>query len=653
MTQTSIEYGFLGFRLEPRQKRLTGPDGEPITLSSRSFDVLCLLVEQPGEILSRETLMEAVWPQAYVEENNLTQAISTIRKALNDTATESQFIRTLPGRGYCFIAPVAKHETSLPTGAASADRRFGVLGRHHVWRLAVSVAAGLVILLAVVWFVRPAPTAVTPSPLGVSTIPEPESRIGNSVAVLPLEALGANEDPRFIEGLHAEIITQLTQNPRLNVIARSSVVALVEEGLSVVDIARTLRVESLLSGTIRLAGEQARVSLQLVDVATGVTLWSGAYDVDQQDLAALPSLQDDIALNVASALTAELAPRVHDDFTEVPEELLDAYRYTRAAHNAHDRQDYAEEWRLARSALELDPDFPDALHSFAAANLALLGDPLPGMSRSEHAKVALDHANRLGELAPARSDTYALKAAAFAASGKWGEAASAIAAAEAMGAPLANLEYAALVEMTLGHFERAAAIYEATLDSELINPYARGFLMVALELAGRRDESREKYATGEDLHTQWWGDNVNVLLALGRNEAVAVDAELVGVSAELHALLVRADNAASVHKAVAAYRSKATQREAIYYAALAARHGEHEAAVELLRVATQDAWNTLFLAWLPVFDMTRREEGFKQLLRDAGLVAYWQQQGWPQTCSAQGDDFACGWSAYAQDDAAR
>ena len=80
---------------------------------------------------------------------------------------------------------------------------------------------------------------------------------------------------------------------------------------------------------------------------------------------------------------------------------------------------------------------------------------------------------------------------------------------------------------------------------------------------------------------------------------------------------------------------------------------EHQAAIELLRAATHDAWSLLFLAWLPVFDAPRREEGFRTLLRDAGLAAYWQQHGWPQTCAPRGEDFACDWSAYPPETAER
>src|SRR5690606_35806814 len=139
------------------------------------------------------------------------------------------------------------------------------------------------------------------APLGFSEIPQPESRIPNSVAVLPLVTLSREHDALITDGLHDKIIRQLTKKLSLKLAARSSVVALLEDGSSTLDMARVLRVESILSGTIRLAGPRARISLQLLDVSSGLTRWSDTYDVRQQDLAEMISVQGNIALNVAAA----------------------------------------------------------------------------------------------------------------------------------------------------------------------------------------------------------------------------------------------------------------------------------------------------------------------------------------------------------------
>lgn len=305
----NIAYHFSGYRLDARHRKLFDPHGEPVALSARPFDALLFLVERPGQILSREELMEAVWPQLFVEENNLTQAISTIRKALHEAASESQFIRTVPGSGYCFMAPVEKqpgggcaHVQVVATAWSRASRW------SRLW-LMEAVALGLAVTLIAglaAWDADAVPAARRSlAPLGFSEIPKPENRIPNSIAVLPLVTLSRERDVLFTHGLHDEIISQLTKNRSLKIVARSSVVALLEDG-SMLDMARVLRVESILSGTIRLAGSRARISLQLLDVNSGLTRWSDMYDVDQQDLAEMISIQGDIALNVAAALEREM-----------------------------------------------------------------------------------------------------------------------------------------------------------------------------------------------------------------------------------------------------------------------------------------------------------------------------------------------------------
>jgi DNA-binding winged helix-turn-helix (wHTH) protein/TolB-like protein len=650
------EYRFAGFRLDARRKKLFGTDGELVALSARPFDALQALVERRGEIMSREELMEAVWPGVFVEENNLSQAVSTVRKALNDTTSESHFIRTVPGRGYCFIAPVEgvpDTNRQAPGGAAAAASarswlRFGPL---HSVVLALAVAIGLFALEH--GLQPPAVAAVAesvPAPLGISDIPRPDSRIRNSIAVLPLSTMGDEGDALFAVGLHDEIISQLTQIRSLNVIARSSIVTLLEQGLSTLDVTRVLRVESSLSGTIRIDGAQARIKLQQVDVRTGVTVWSDAYDLDRRDLAQMISTQGDIALNVASALKAELPARDEKDAASLPTALFKAYRYNLAARNAHDHQNYAEEWHLAQKAIALDPDFYDALYTFASANIVLVASPLPGMSSVEHSQLALEHVGRMIELAPERSEGYALQAAALATRRDWAGVATALATLEEMHAPLPSLEYAGLVAMSLGDFDKAVAIYDASLLTEVLNPYARGFLMVALELSGRGAEAHDKYVIGQELYTQWWGESVNALLALGRNEAIGDVEQMVGISEELRQALLHHGDSEAIHAALAAYRRAPARQsiEALYYAALAAEVGEHDLAVELLRASMQGVWSNVFWVWLPVFDATRQQESFRALLRESGLVDHWQQHGWPRMCRPlEANDFRCDWRANA------
>lgn len=657
-SDTTTEYRFAGFRLDVRRKKLFNADGALVTLSARPFDALLALVARRGDIVTREELMEAVWPGVFVEENNLSQAISTVRKALNDTTSESHFIRTVPGRGYSFTASVEAVPAATAPGHEAVDSALPPTSApDRAWRRFAPALLALVLGLGIgVFALEPwapiapveASASSAPSPFGVSAIPRPESLIPNSIAVLPLVTLGQDGDAFFAAGLHDEIINQLTQTEGLNVVARSSVVALLGQGLTTLDLARVLRVESILSGTIRLAGSQARVGLQLVDVRTGITVWSEAYDVDQRDPDGVLSTQGDIALTVASALRTEIPQTEHSDFAGMSPELANAHRYNLAARRAHHYQNYAAEWHLARKALELYPDFYDALYRFASANAVLMANPLPGMTSREHAQLTLVHADRMLELAPASSEAYALKISALAADGNWAEARTAIAALDGMDAPQSSREYAAHAWMALGDFPRALAIYNANLDAVLVNPHARASMLVALELAGRREESRQQYALGEELHSQWRGDAVNILLALGRDEPLHDVEEVVGISAELKQVLLHYEDTQATRSALASYAGQPAKRprEALYYAALAAELGEHDLAVELLRASVEGVRSNVFWTWLPVFDETRRHAGFRELLDESGLVGYWQLHGWPEVCEPAGAGFRCDWSAY-------
>ncbi len=99
-------YEFAGFQLDVNQQLLVSPAGSSIPLPSRAFDVLRYLVERPGELVEKAALMKAVWPRAVVEENNLSQCIMAVRRALGDEVGERRFVLTVPGRGYKFVAPV-------------------------------------------------------------------------------------------------------------------------------------------------------------------------------------------------------------------------------------------------------------------------------------------------------------------------------------------------------------------------------------------------------------------------------------------------------------------------------------------------------------------------------------------------------------------
>ena len=145
------QYRFHEFTVDVAQRRLIGADGTPVELTPRLFDALLFLVEHPGELLTKDALLAALWPGLVVEENSLSQAISALRRALGDDAQNSRFIQTVQRRGFRFVAPVevfdaaadAPMEAITPletreTPAAPADRR----------RLLVGATAGTLLVAA-------------------------------------------------------------------------------------------------------------------------------------------------------------------------------------------------------------------------------------------------------------------------------------------------------------------------------------------------------------------------------------------------------------------------------------------------------------------------------------------------------------------------
>jgi TolB-like protein len=215
-------YEFGEFRLDTEQRRLVSTaDGRPVPLSRRAFETLLYFLEHHGQLLDKATLLRAIWPATVVEENNLNQSISVLRRALGDESREHRYIATVPGRGYQFIAAVRTVK----------------------------------------------PPALT------------------SVAVLPFSNLtGDPEKAYFSDGMAEELINVLGRLPGIKVSARTSSFAYNGKNMDVRQIARDLDVASVLEGSVRSAGDRIRVSAQLVDAHNGFHIWSQSYDREFVDL---------------------------------------------------------------------------------------------------------------------------------------------------------------------------------------------------------------------------------------------------------------------------------------------------------------------------------------------------------------------------------
>jgi TolB-like protein/cytochrome c-type biogenesis protein CcmH/NrfG len=276
--------------------------GVRIKLQDQPFQVLTVLLQRPGEVVTREELRSQNWPpDTYVDfDNSLNTAINKLREALGDSADNPRFIETLPRRGYRFIAPVS--------GATAAKD--------------VRVAAK--------------------SP-------------AKSVAVLYFENLsGAKEDEYFRDGMTEDIITELAKIRSLQVFPRAAVAAHRDKLTTAPEVAERLNARYVLGGSLRRAGNRLRITVQLVETQTGRSVWGERYDREMKDIF---EIQEEIAHSIAQALSISLSPQEENTIARKPTENLQAYDFFLRGRSYARRQNREFALQMFEHALQLDPDF--------------------------------------------------------------------------------------------------------------------------------------------------------------------------------------------------------------------------------------------------------------------------------------------------------
>lgn len=258
----NLLYRFGFYSLDVRERVLTR-EGSVVPLTPKAFETLLVLVRNSGHVVQKDDLMKEVWPDAYVEEANLTQNIFGLRRALGENTAEPQYIETVPRRGYRFVAPVQAISTVAPE--ASVRRKTDQADARSLRAIAV---------LAVVPFV-------------------------NESAEATMEF--------FADGITESIINSLSELPNLRVMSRSAVFRYKGTGFDAQRIGKELGVDALLMGRVKSLAGRLLVSAELVDVVNGWQLWGENYN---RELPAIPDFQDEIAILIATALRRRL---VDDD----------------------------------------------------------------------------------------------------------------------------------------------------------------------------------------------------------------------------------------------------------------------------------------------------------------------------------------------------
>lgn len=296
------QFEFDQFVLDPLIGQLLR-DGQKVSLRPKSLEVLCALVVNAGQLVTKEQLFATVWQKTVVTDDALVQCVGDIRVALQDD--QQRMVRTIPRRGYIFTLTVVPRVGVRPSEATPpltrpeiianksplSDRLGGLspwLGRH---RLSASLA-GLVVAVAAAWMA----TGVYGGRQGAAP--------SLSIVVLPLVNL--NGDPQqeyFAEGLTEDLTTDLSRIPGSFVIARSSAYSFRGKAVDVRDIGRQLGVRYALEGSVQRLDEQVRLNVQLIDLENGHTLWADRFDGSRRELVAL---QQRVTGTIARSLHLEL-----------------------------------------------------------------------------------------------------------------------------------------------------------------------------------------------------------------------------------------------------------------------------------------------------------------------------------------------------------
>lgn len=255
-------YEFDHFRLDPN-KRLLWREGEKIPLKPKVFETLLVLVQNRGRVLEKDELMRRLWPDSVVEEGNLNKNISELRRLLGEHAREHNFIVTVPGRGYNFVASVRELAAESEKMVVATRTRVTIRQEEEIKELE-----------------------------------EP------SIAVLPFRWMGTESREDYLGlGIADALITRLSRLRQVVVRPTSAIVCYTAPGQNVATVGRELGVASVLEGGIRRAGERIRVTAQLVSIAEVRTLWAGQYDEKFTDIF---TVEDQVSTRIASALAIEL-----------------------------------------------------------------------------------------------------------------------------------------------------------------------------------------------------------------------------------------------------------------------------------------------------------------------------------------------------------
>jgi TolB-like protein/DNA-binding winged helix-turn-helix (wHTH) protein len=612
--------------------------GTRLKLQEQPFQVLALLLERPGDLVTREELRQRLWAaDTFVDfDHGLNAAINRLRDRLGDRPENPRYIETVPRRGYRFIAAVDFSGAADAAATASTARQDLEQEATTAQPSAINARAFLRSKQVALGLAAVAVVAASVVAVRIARPPAATSAI-HSLAVLPLQDLSGNPAQEyFSDGLTDELITQLSKIHSLRVISHTSVARYRGANKSLPEIARELNVDAIVEGSVVRSAEKVRVSAQLIDGRTDQHLWAESYE---RDLHEITTLQTEVARDIAISIHATMEPPAASN----------AHRPTPAAYEAYLRGRYhlmgkrtpdsmSQSIGAFQEAIRFDPSFALAYAGLADGLIsATYVGIVPAQAGMPQAKAAVLKALELD--AAAGEAHAALGVIDFEYEWQWDAAGRELrlAVQQAPNYALGHHYYAnylaavGRVEEALAEIERAHNLdpfsFWIVRDVGRLNYFARRYepaltaLQSALALApdSRRAVYRWQAAVYEQLHRN--------------DDAVAADLKYLDASGWSPSLL---------ESARATYRTSGWQ---LYWrkrlqlitthpdllqretsggtlSTTYARAGDSNSALRLMqRACSERAGGLSWIAIDPSYDVLRADARFRDLLRCVGLDA--------------------------------
>ena len=609
--------------------------GVRLKLQDQPFQVLALLLERAGDVVTREELRQRLWPaDTFVDfDTGLNSAVKKLRDVLADSADQPRYIETIPRRGYRFIAPlVDASPATVPSSEpeiqeiASFQPASSVVSTAEEFsftRLRLLFGAAMLLLLFVAVFLVYRNT-------GAGGARRPEIK---SLAVLPLKNLSGDASQEYLaDGMTEALIGRLSEIHNIRVVSRTSVTRFKDTHLSVPEIARTLQVDAVVEGSVIREGNRIRVHAQLIRAATDEHFWSEAYDRDLRDVL---SLQSDVAQSIARKVEVTISGEEHARLSTaraVDPEAYEAYVKGRYYWNKRTADSMPKAALYFEQAISKDPGFGAAYSGLADCNSGLAWHGF--MSPAAVLPKAYAAAQKAVEIDPQSAEAHASLALVLNHKWDWAGAEAEFKRALELNPQYANAHHWYGDYLSIqGRHDEALVEAKRALELDPLNLMIGTWVALRYYLARRYDGAIEQSRNTVDLDPNFAAAH----LILGESyvqqgkhkeglDELQKAASLSGGSplytAQVGVPLALAGEKKEALRVIRELRDISTKRYVSPYglAQIYATLNDKEQTYKWLETAYRDraVWMS-YLAVDPVFDSIRSEARFRDLLHRVGL----------------------------------